>query len=146
MPKQIAWTVSGQVSGGPQVSTSGNETVDACDKISVVVPANSADKVVPIPGQAVRLLAIVADRNNALTYKAKYKVKGKDTSAPPPPPPPPEVEVEVETAAIPIDGPQVFFGAGGAQHLLRSLSLQELKITNTQNIDVTVQVLVGRNF
>lgn len=129
MSEQIHWTLNIQVTGGPNISRSRTETVDAYDKITVHVPAQEAGT----PGQAtvevqpggvgqVRFLLIessVYDAEN-LTYKV-----GDDPDHP-----------------IVLDTLQVLIGAGAVG--LLGAAPQTMTFSNALTRVAAIQILVGR--
>jgi hypothetical protein len=127
--EQIHWTLNVQIVGGPKLSASRTETVDAYDKITVDVPAKTGDD----PGQAtvevqpggagqVRFLliqsSVYADADEGLTYSV-----GGDP--------------------ILLDNLQILTGAGAVG--LLGAAPQTVTFSNALAQVASIQILVGRN-
>jgi hypothetical protein len=124
MTEKINWTLSVQVVAGPRIADGKTITVDAYDKIGVVIVAGAADKEVQVqPGGAgkVQFLLISSDRYDD---KLTYKVNG--------------------AAANPImlDALQLFMGDGAVG--LLDPAPEKLFFSNALTDDASVQILVGR--
>jgi hypothetical protein len=127
MAKQINWTVSVQVAGGPSASISQTLNVDAYDVIVVTVPHGGAEKAVEVqPGPAgrVQFLMITTDQAGAgLTYKL-------DPTA---------------AAGFALDQKAHVFIGAGAVGLLPAVPATLHFYNNLTNVvDANVQILVGR--
>lgn len=132
MPEKIHVTIDVQVVGGPKLSVSLEQEVEAYDKIQVSVEKNATNKEVELQpssssGQVKFLMISLTDSNN-YGDQVTYKVNSSDPSA----------------QTIPLDAPQVLIGAGGVKMLLDAPP-QSLFFTNNLNEDISVQILVGRD-
>jgi hypothetical protein len=125
--EQIHWTLNVQVVGGPKISRSRTETVDAYDKITVDVPAQADGN----PGQAtvevqpggvgqVRFLLIESSVYDAVDLA--YSVGGDP---------------------IALDTLQVLIGAGAVG--LLGAAPQTITFSNALMQVAAIQILVGRN-
>lgn len=127
MSEQIHWTLNVQVVGGPKISRSRTETVDAYDKIAVDVPPQANGN----PGQAtvevqpggvgqVRFLLIESSVYDAedLTYS-------------------------VDATTIALDTLQVLIGAGAVG--LLGAAPQTITFSNALTQVAAIQILVGRD-
>lgn len=124
MPEKINLTLNVQVVGGPRISASKTITVDAYDKIEVVIPDGATDEDIEVqPGGAgqVQFLLISSDQYGAdLTYKVN------DATADP----------------IKLDAQQLLMG-DGAVGLLGSAP-EKLLFSNGLGSDASIQILAGR--
>jgi hypothetical protein len=127
--EQIHWTLNIEVIGGPKISASRTQTVDAYDKITIDVPAQSGGT----PGQAtvevqpggagqVQFLLVQSSvYDQDLTYRVN------DPAA----------------SAIVLDTLQVLMGAGAVG--LLGAAPQRLIFSNALAQVASVQILVGRD-
>ncbi|UCE17782.1 MAG: hypothetical protein JSV84_12985 [Gemmatimonadota bacterium] len=125
MSETINWTLNVQVVGGPKISTSQTITVDAYDKIEVVIPQDAENEDIEIqpggPGQ-VQFLLIRSDQyDDNLTYKVNV-----DTATP-----------------IKLDAQQLLMG-DGAVGLLSEEAPGKLLFSNAMGADASIEILVGR--
>lgn len=124
MSENINWTLNIQVTGGPKVSVSETITVDAYDKIQVIVEDGASDKEVQIqPGDLgqVQFLLISSDQYSAdLSYKVN-----EDTAD-----------------AIKLDALQLLIGDGAVG--LLGAAPEKLLFSNNLGSDASIQILVGR--
>jgi hypothetical protein len=120
---EIVLSTTVSISDGPKLTLNRALSVDAYDKIDVVVPAGVPKvEVAALPGdkETVQFLLIAADRYSAkLTYK-------------------------VGTTTLPLDGPHQFCGNGAVQ-IFYALKPMGLEFKNTDTVDINVQILVGRD-
>jgi hypothetical protein len=129
VPEQIHWTLNVQVVGGPKISRSRTETVDAYDKITVDVPPQADGN----PGRAtvevqpggvgqVRFLLIESS-----VYDAEDLTYG----------------VSVDATPIALDTLQVLIGAGVVG--LLGAAPQTMTFSNKLTQVAAIQILVGRD-
>jgi hypothetical protein len=126
--EQIHWTLNVQIVGGPKLSASRTETVDAYDKITVDVPAaqteanpgTAAVQVQPGGAGQVRFLLIQSSVYDAekLTYR-------------------------VGDATIHLDNLQVLTGAGAVG--LLGAAPQTVTFSNALAQVASIQIIVGRD-
>jgi hypothetical protein len=122
MSEKINWTLNVQVVGGPKMSASRTETVDAYDKIGVTVAAGETEVVEIQPGNAGRVQFLLISSNefdDKLTFKVNNA--GKD---------------------IALDAMQLLVGDGAVG--LLPAAPKSLAITNSLADPVEIQVIVGR--
>ncbi|MFQ5856215.1 MAG: hypothetical protein ACE5LU_11285 [Anaerolineae bacterium] len=124
MAEKINWTLNVQVVGGPKMSASKTMTVDAYDKIEVVISDGATDEEVQVqPGGSgqVQFLLISSDQYGGdLTYK-----------------------VNVGTAdPIKLDAQQLLMGDGAVG--LLGAAPEKLLFSNGLGNDASIQILVGR--
>ena len=124
----VSWKINITVSGQSPISAAtGDISVEATDRLQVVIDAGDSDKVVDIqPGgaAAIRVLMIKASR-----YGSDLSYKASDGSS--------------DAAAVALDGPQVFTGSSAA---LFGLAPNQLKFSNASPDEpATVVVFVARD-
>ena len=127
MPEKINWGVSVQIVGGPKIAASQTVSVDAYDKIEVVVADGTDGKEVQVqPGGAgqVQFLLIGSNKYDAaLTYSVNAPEANQDDR-------------------IKLDALQVLIGEGAVG--LLGDSPQTLYFYNHVGQDAAIQILVGR--
>jgi len=121
----MSWKVDIQIAGSaPITAATAAQPVEATDRVEVTVDPGDADKVVDIqPGgaAAIQLLLIRSNR-----YGDEFSFKASDGSG--------------DSAAVTLDGPQVYTGGGIA---LFGLDPHQLKFTNAspdQSADIAIFV------
>lgn len=129
----INWSFNIQVAGGPQIALSKSKSVEAYDKIEVVIDPvgkGGAEKVVDIqPGGAaqVNFLLIKSNLYTELTYTVS---DGTKNSSP-----------------IALDEPQVYLGVGAIS--LLNVAPKSIKFKNENTTDsnkkAEIEILVGRD-
>lgn len=128
MSEVIGISIGIQVVSGPSISESVTKTVDAYDKVDVLVEAAASDYEVEIqPGGSGQVSFLIIRLTSATAYSTDITYK-----------------VNADTGdAIVLDGPHMFIGAGGVA--LLDVAPTKLFFSNGGATDVTVQVLVGRD-
>jgi hypothetical protein len=127
MSEQIHWTLNVQIVGGPKLSASRTETVDAYDKITVDVPAQTAGN----PGQAtVEVQPGGAGQVRFLLIQSSVYDDA-------------DLTYSVGGNAIPLDNLQVLTGAGAVG--LLGAAPQTVTFSNALAQVASIQILVGRN-
>jgi hypothetical protein len=125
MPNTVNWTVSLQIPGGPRIGESGAVSVEAYDRVSVVVEAGATDVDVEVqPGAAdgqVSVLAITAS-----AYSANLTVSP-----------------DGGTTTFALEAPVALVGSGAVS--LLAAAPQQVRLANAGAEAVTVDVLVGRD-
>lgn len=118
---QIDWSFNVNVPNGPTIPASNKLSVDAYDKIEVVISAGSNKKVNVQPPDKAHLLLITVtdDYDAALTYTVTGGVSD-----------------------VSLDGPHLFIGSGIEK--LLGTTPEEFEFKNGTANDVTISVLVGR--
>jgi hypothetical protein len=124
MPSKIFWTLNVQVSGGPKLSGSNTIEVDAYDMVEIAIPQGETKEVMIQPDELanIEFLLIKSDQYGDAGHRITYKVDGLE---------------------VVLDSLQVFIG-NGAINLLQSKPDKITFINHLDNIDATVQILVGR--
>lgn len=126
MPEEkikINWVLNVQVIGGPKVSASETITVDAYDKIEVIIPAGEDKKVEVQPGGSGQVQFLLISSNqygDALTYKVN-----EDTAD------------EIKLNAL-----QLLIGDGAVG--LLGAAPEKLLFSNGMDSETSIQILVGR--
>ena len=132
--------IDADVIGGPHITVSRSQSVEAYDKISVVINVGDTDKVVDIqPGNAdkVSLLMITSNLYSNVSYKASNGT--------------------TDSALITLNEPHLYFGSGMMS--LFTVAPKSLKFTNsntdpskkasTIEIDpskkASIEILIGRD-
>lgn len=129
MTEKINWSALVQVVGGPKLSASDTAVVEAYDKIRINIEAGT-DKEVEIQpggeGQASLLMIVSSKYSNpgSETEKLTYKVNDG-------------------TDSIELDGPHLLIGKGAVS--LLDAAPTSLSFTNDLGVDVSVDILVGRD-
>ncbi|MHA6622505.1 hypothetical protein [Pseudonocardia sp. DLS-67] len=118
MTEKLTWNVTVTAAGGPRLAQGGDLVVDAYDKISVVVPANSATTVDLGPTDVGRMTCLVI----APAKPAK------------------ELTYDVGSVTVVLDYPQFLFG--GAVGLTGNPS--KLTLKNAGAAEAAVSIFVGR--
>ena len=127
MSEKINWSVSIQVLGGPKISASQTLTVDAYDKIDVVIADGASGEDVEVqPGSTgqVQFLLIKSVKYGA---DLTYSVNAAEADS---------------TKRIKLDSQQIFTGEGNVG--LLGTSPQKLYFYNSLGEDAAIQILVGR--
>jgi hypothetical protein len=125
MSSAIGLSLKVNVTAGPSLIVSKAITVEAYDKIDVLVAAGAADMAVDIqPGMPsqVQLLCIISSQ-----YGKDLKYKVHDTASTP----------------IALDQAQLFLGQGAVG--LLGTALDKLFFTNNLAQDASIEILVGRD-
>jgi hypothetical protein len=125
MSSAISLSLKVNVTGGPSLLVSKGITVEAYDKIDVLVAAGAADMAVDIqPGLSsqVQLLCITSSE-----YGKDLKYKVHDTASTP----------------IVLDQAQLFLGQGAVG--LLGTAIDKLFFTNNLTKDASIEILVGRD-
>lgn len=125
MSSTISLSLKVNVTAGPALLVSKAITVEAYDKISVLVAAGATDIAVDIqPGLSsqVELLCIISSE-----YGKDLKYNVHDTAA----------------TAIALDQAQLFLGQGAVG--LLGTALDKLFFTNNLTKDASIEILVGRD-
>lgn len=122
MSQKIVWKLDISVVDGPKVSASAEMTVEAYDKLSVDVEAESSKTLEVQPGGAgqVQLLLIKSNHYKKLWY-----------------------QINSGGNKIKLDSLQLFIGSGAADAL--GAPLTDLKFENESEEDAVIEILVGRN-
>ncbi len=127
MPEKINWSVDMQIVGGPKIAVSQTVSVDAYDKIEVVVADGIDEEDIQVqPGGAgqVQFLLIKSNKYDAaLTYSVNSPESNADDR-------------------IKLDALQALIGEGAVG--LLGDSPQTLYFYNHVGQDVAIQILVGR--
>jgi hypothetical protein len=121
MPEAIQWSYAMQVAGGPLLAAGDVLPVEAYDKLRIALAAGQEQQVdlAPAGSGAIQLVVIQPATPDA---KLTYEVNGED---------------------VPLDGPQIFVGAGAVSLLGDAASSISLK--NGTGAEATVDILVGRD-
>lgn len=127
-----------QVVGGPTVLISKSKSVQAYDKIEVVIEAGSDGKSVEVqPGDAdhVSFLliksSVYSSEESDLTYRVSDGTSDFPDSTQPAKPP------------IALDEPHLYFGLGAVS--VFGLAPKTLKFTNSTTTPAAIEILVGRD-
>lgn len=131
MPETINWSFAVEAVQGPRISGSDALKVDAYDKISVVLAADLATNPTKVdvqvqPADADGKVHLLVIRASAYDTEIKFSVD------------------ESNEAPFDLDGPVVLIGTGAVSLLAKAP--QTLHFSNGTSSDVTVDILVGRNF
>ena len=125
MPETINWAVTFDVVLGPRIAAAGTQTIDAYDKISIQLAADSASvdvDVQPSDGTGdVQLLVITAS-----SYETQVTFSADEGATPP----------------FLLDGPVVLIGTGAVK--LLADPPQTLRFNNAASELLNVDILVGR--
>jgi len=125
----ITWTVKAEIANGPSFSKSTNMTVEAYEKIDVVIPAGGQDVEVTVDGGGLQFLAIRVDTPSPLPAPSQLKYAVNDAAADP---------VALDQAV------QLMVGEG-LIGLLGANPLESLFFSNDAAGDATISILVGRD-
>jgi len=120
--------IDADVIGGPHITASRLKSVEAYDKISVVINAGDTNKVVDIqPGNAnkVNFLMITSD-----FYHSDVSYRANDGTAD-------------AAASITLDEPHLYFGSGMMS--LFTVTPKSLKFTNSNTKKASIEILIGRD-
>ncbi|AGA89617.1 hypothetical protein Thimo_0778 [Thioflavicoccus mobilis 8321] len=125
---EMSWTVSIQISGGPNLSaSSAPQSVEATDRVAVTLAAGDSDRVIELqPGaaSAIRLILIKSSR-----YGAEFTAKASDGVT--------------DSEPVTLDGPQVLTAGTAA---LLGVAPQQLKLSNASaDQDIEIEVFVARD-
>ena len=125
MPEIVSWSYALDVKQGPRINGSSTVTVDAYDKLSVVLAAGASAVDVELqpsdkPGKVRELLIRASHYSTDTTYSPD----GGSTT-------------------VPLDGPVTLIGSGAVS--LLTAAPQTLQLTNGTSSDVAVDILVGRD-
>jgi len=126
-----------QVVGGPTVLISKSKSVQAYDKIEVVIEAGSEKSVDVQPGAADKVSflliksSVYSSEQSVLTYRASDGTSDFPDSTEPAKPP------------IALDEPHLYFGLGAVS--VFGLAPKILKFTNSTGTPAAIEVLVGRD-
>lgn len=119
MAEHLIWKVTVRADHGPQLTASGDISVEAYDKLSVVVPTAGAVAVELGPANTGRITCLVI-LPSAPSKDVSYALDGK---------------------TVTLNQPQFLFG--GAVDLVGNPN--QLKFSNAGGADATVEILVGRD-
>jgi hypothetical protein len=119
-----------QVVGGPTVLISKSQSVEAYDKIEVVIEADSKEKSVEIQPGAANNVSFLLIKSSVYSSDIKYKVNAGEPDS---------------TTAIALDEPPLYFGKRAISALGKSP--KTLKFTNsiTPTTPAAIEILVGRD-
>ena len=127
-----------QVVGGPTVLISKSKSVQAYDKIEVVIEAGSNEKSVEVqPGAAddVSFLLIKSSVYSSKQSLLTYRVSDGTSDFPD--------STEPAKPAIALDEPHLYFGLGAVSAF--GLAPKILKFTNSTATPAAIEILVGRD-
>ncbi|MDJ0675857.1 MAG: hypothetical protein QNJ36_10825 [Calothrix sp. MO_167.B42] len=133
----INLTLNLQVAGGPKVLISKPKSVEAYDKIEVVVKPGATSKSVEIqPGATTQVNFLLikssvysqADPDPTLTYKVNNGTEDDDFPA---------------GSGIELDEPHLYLGRGAVSILEKDPNI--LKFTNNTGEQAAIEILVGRD-
>lgn len=136
MPEKISWALDVQVSGGPRISKSSTETVQAYDKVEVVIKGGDQDKKVDVqPAGDIKQIKFLMISSNLYGSELTYSVNAAETD---------------ETKRIKLDAPQqLFIGEGSVKLLGGTGAPQSLFFYNDLGLtpakDTSITILVGRD-
>lgn len=128
---KLTWSITIQVTGAPTMTAAAAEqTVEATDHVSVQIAPGDADKVVEIqPGAATGIQLLVVQAN---TYSAENPISFVASDG------------STDSAAITLNGPQVFTASGVALFAVDPPT--QLKFTNpAAGAAAEVEVFVARD-
>lgn len=125
MAEVINITVSAEVKNGPSLSFTNSLSIDAYDKLDVVVASAETKTIQLLPpgATAVHFLLI---KSSQYSDQISYTVNGAGST-------------------IIVDTPQNFIGAGSLAALDDSSVPETLVFTNNLPDNINIQILVGRN-
>ncbi|HEX6938792.1 MAG TPA: hypothetical protein VF158_05230 [Longimicrobiales bacterium] len=124
MPQKVSWTVSVQVLGGPKITASDTMTVDAYDRLDVVVEAGAENKEVEVQPGAAGQVQFVSISSSAYGPELTYRVNSDTANE------------------VALDGQHVLIGSGAVG--LLGAAPNTLYFSNDLTEDVSVTVLVAR--
>jgi hypothetical protein len=117
-----------QVVGGPKVLISKSKSVEAYDKIEVVIEPGGIEKSVDIqPGDATDVSFLLI-QSNVYSSNLEYVVSDDSGDSP---------------TAIVLDEPHLYLGTGAVSTLGKSPQI--LKFTNNSGEQAAIEILVGRD-
>jgi hypothetical protein len=130
MSEKIQWTLDVQVTGGPRISESRTMTLEAYDKLEVLIlDGTEAQEIQVQPGESLQVQFLLIS-SNQYGPQLSYSVNSEE----------PE-----EANRIKLDAPQVLAGEGGMG--LLGDAPKKLYFYNSlgSGKDASVAILVGRN-
>lgn len=127
MPESLILTTAILVPNGPKISINQTLTLDAYDKVDIVIAAGAAGKVVELlpstaSGRVLFLMVVSTWYGEKLSYKVNTPTGTSFT----------------------LDQPHLLMGKG-ALAMLDIAAPEELLFDNTDTKDATVQILIGRD-
>ena len=122
-----------QVVGGPTVLISKSQSVEAYDKIEVMIEADSEGKSVEIQPGAAGNVSFLLIKSSVYSSDIKYVVKeSKDEEADP-------------LTAIALDEPHLYLGKGAISALGKSPKILQFTNSTTTSTPAAIEILVGRD-
>ena len=122
-----------QVVGGPTVLISKSKSVQAYDKIEVVIEADSKGKSVDVqPGEADEVSFLLI-KSSVYSSDIKYVVKEVKDEEPDP------------TTEIALDEPHLYLGKGAISALGKSPKILQFTNSTTTKTPAAIEILVGRD-
>jgi hypothetical protein len=122
-----------QVVGGPTVLISKSKSVQAYDKIEVVIEADSKGKSVDVqPGEADEVSFLLI-KSSVYSSDIKYVVKEVKDEEPDP------------TTEIALDEPHLYLGKGAISALGKSPKILTFTNSTTTKTPAAIEILVGRD-
>jgi hypothetical protein len=125
----ITWTVKAEVAGGPSFSKASTLSVEAYEKIDVVIPGGQQNLEVTVDGSGMQFLAIRVDQPSPLPTPSQLNYKVNDSSA----------------TEIVLDQPVHLLVGEGTVGLLGANPLESLFFSNDDADNATISILVGRD-
>jgi len=118
-----------QVVGGPKVLISKSQSVEAYDKIEVLIDTDVTEKTVEIqPGETTQVSFLLTE-SSVYSSDLNYIVSEGDAAK--------------DSSAIVLDQPHVYFGMGAVSAL--GVAPKTLKFTNKSGKQAAIGILVGRD-
>ena len=117
-----------QVVGGPKVLISKSQSVEAYDKIEVVIDTGVPEKTVEIQPGGTTQVSFLLIESSVYSSDLEYVVSEGESN---------------NSSAITLDQPHVYFGIGAVSAL--GVAPKTLKFTNNSGKQAAIGILVGRD-
>lgn len=126
----INWSLNLQVIGGMQIPISGSKSVEAYDKIEVIINPDSTEKSVDIQPSSANQVNLLFIKSNLYGPNITYKASDGTN----------------DSESIILDDPQIFLSSGAISLLTVAPKILKFKNNHTeQDKKAFIEILVGRD-